>query len=90
MRTDTNRYGLHTFHYIPLPLDTSKYEQIPLDADCCVYLVDLFATADFAPNRSSIVFFNIMPRKKKQHASRRHTLNANDLNRMTTILTPQT
>ena len=92
MRTDTNRYGLHTFHYLPLPLDTSKYEKIPLDADCCVYLVDLFATADFAPYHSSIVFFNItcMPEKKKQHVSRRHTLNAKHLSRMTTFLTPHT
>ena len=64
---------------------------IPLDADCCVYLVDLtFETADFAPYRSFIVFFNIMPGKKKQHVSRRHTINPKHLNRMTTILTPQT
>ena len=30
--------------YIPLPLGASKCEYIPLDADCCVYLVDLIVT----------------------------------------------
>ena len=41
MRTDTIRYGLHCFYYLPLPLDTSKCEKVPLNADRCVNLVDL-------------------------------------------------
>ena len=57
MRTDANRYGLHTFHYLTLPLDTSKCEQIPLVADCCIYFVDLIVTADFAPYHLFIICF---------------------------------
>ena len=94
MRTDTNRCGLHPFHYLPLPLDTSKCEYRYLyrcgllsilsgsDRDVCNHRL---CSLSFVHH----LFLNIMPGKKTQQirsiVSRRHTLNLKHLNRMTTI-----